>query len=66
MTPFKFNRLVRFKNPTNEIYYGEVEEKQWTMESLLGTAVDVYRGENPWDDDFERTSTKETINEVTL
>ena len=64
MSPFKFNRLVRFKNPAAEIYYGEVEEKESTAESLLGKSVVVYKGENPWDDDFERTSTKETIDQV--
>jgi len=30
----------------------------------LGKSVIVYKGENPWDDDFERTSTKETIDQV--
>jgi hypothetical protein len=64
MPSFKFERLVRFKNPAGQIHYGEVEEKNSTAESLSGKSVLVYKGENPWDDDFERTSRKETISEV--
>lgn len=64
MPPFKFDRLVRFKSPAGKIYYGEAEGKESTAENLFGKSVFVYQGENPWDDDFERTSTKEMIDQV--
>jgi hypothetical protein len=64
MPPFKFERLVRFKNAAGNTYYGEAEEKESSAESLFGKSVFVYKGANPWDDDFVRTTTKETIDQV--
>jgi hypothetical protein len=66
MPPFNFERLVRFKNPAGDIFYGEVEKKDSTAESLSGQSVVVYEGENPWDDNFVRTSKKETVDQVLL
>lgn len=62
----KFGRLVRFKNPAGEIYYGEVEEQDPSLESLLGTFVFTYSGRNPWSHDFQRTDAKEQIAQVSL
>lgn len=64
MSPSKFDRLVRFKSCDGEIYYGEIKDKESTVESLQGQSVIVYKGNNPWDDDFERTTKKEKIDQV--
>ena len=64
MAGSKFNRLVRFKSFSGEVYHGEVEEKAPTADQLIGKSVRVYKGHNPWDDDFTLSEEKEEIAEV--
>ncbi len=60
-----FSRLVRFRNPAGQIFYGEVPgDELTTKESLQGSQVAVYKGETPFDNDFSLTDQKEEIAEV--
>ncbi len=62
-----FSRLVRFKNPAGNVFYGEVPESADNLaiqETLLGSKVPVYKGTTPFDDDFTLTEQKEEIAEV--
>lgn len=62
-----FNRLVRFKNPAGNVFYGEVPESAdnlATQETLLGSNIPVYTGATPFDTDFTLTDQKEEIAEV--
>jgi len=62
-----FGRLVRFKDESGSIYYGEAESvENPTKETLTGLSVPIYKGEYPWDDDFKLTGEKRTIKEVRL
>ncbi|EXJ57736.1 uncharacterized protein A1O5_12526 [Cladophialophora psammophila CBS 110553] len=60
-----FSRLVRFRNPAGQIFYGEVPGVDFvTQESLQGSKVAVYKGETPFEDDFGLTGHQEEIAEV--
>jgi hypothetical protein len=60
-----FGRIVRFRDETGSVQYGEVEDDQnLTKDKLQGLSVPVYGGRQPWDDDFKLTSEKKTIKEV--
>ncbi|KAK5222251.1 hypothetical protein LTR72_006508 [Exophiala xenobiotica] len=57
-----FSRLVRFRNPAGQIFYGEVPGDDLVdKKSLEGRKVAVYKGETPFDDDFSLTGQMEEI-----
>lgn len=63
--PAPFERLVRFKNHSGEIFYGELGlDDTPTKEDLIGRKVQVYTGIHPWDEDFKVLSSQEKIVEV--
>jgi len=64
MTGPKFSRLLRFRNPGGEIFYGEVDQKDPTIDTLIGTLVRVYRGLAPWAAELALTNAKEQVAEV--
>ena len=60
-----FSRIVRFTNPSDKIFYGEVPGSDLvTKETLLGSHVAVYNHTTPFDDDFKVIDQKEEIVEV--
>ncbi|KAK5327270.1 hypothetical protein LTR43_006425 [Exophiala xenobiotica] len=60
-----FSRLVRFRNPAGQIFYGEVPGDDLVdKKSLEGRKVAVYKGETPFDDDFSLTGQMEEIADV--
>jgi hypothetical protein len=60
-----FGRIVRFRDETGSVQYGEVEDDQsLTKDKLQGLSVPVYGGRQPWDDDFKLSNEKKTIKEV--
>ena len=58
----KFLRLVRFSDPTGQIYYGEAGT-EWEVE-LRGREVPVYNHIDLWASDFHVIDKKATISEV--
>lgn len=62
MSPFK--HLIRFKNASAKIFYGEAESVAVSDTSLVGRKVYIFDGESPWDDNFQLTGRAETIAEV--
>lgn len=65
MPDFNFNRMVRFRAPGGQIYYGEVAGPDLsTNENLVGSKVCIYQGKNPWDAQFVLSSTEREIEEV--
>lgn len=48
----QFEYLIRFKNPSGQIWYGEVWIETAVRGSFVGSAVHVYRGKSSWDLDF--------------
>ncbi len=62
-----FSRLVRFKTPAGNVFYGEVPDSGnnlATHETLIGSKVPVYKGVTPFDDNFTLTDQNEEIAEV--
>ena len=60
-----FKKLVRFTNSAGKVFYGEVGHlDQINQDSLVGSSVQVYQGDLPWDDGFRLTDQKETIDKV--
>ena len=60
-----FDRLVRFKNVTGQIFYGELGlDCVATKETVVGMRVRVFTGGLPWDEQFELSSNEEEIDEV--
>ncbi|KAL4801512.1 fumarylacetoacetate hydrolase family protein [Aspergillus unguis] len=60
-----FSSIVRFRAEEGGVYFGEAgESSNHTAESLTGRSVPVFRGENPWDEDFCLTHEWRTIAEV--
>jgi hypothetical protein len=55
-----FRYLVRFEAQDGSIQYGEAENP----DQLVGQAVKLYRGRNPWDADFQLTNDTATIAKV--
>jgi hypothetical protein len=63
----KFQQLVRFADPSDRIFYGElgVQNTTPTKEDLVGRKVRVYdEGKLPWDEPFKLTEVEEEIAEV--
>lgn len=60
MAPASFNRLVRFQNDHGSVLYGELSP-DFGGDNFVGAQVTVYDGNAPWDDDFVKTSRRETI-----
>lgn len=65
MTSPNFGRLIRFKNPAGETFYGEVDQKDPTIDTLIGTVVPVYNSAH-WAADLAPTNAKEEIAEVQM
>ncbi|KIX97075.1 uncharacterized protein Z520_07189 [Fonsecaea multimorphosa CBS 102226] len=59
----RFERLVRFRDSQGQIQQGEASKISWDSE-LVGKVVPIYKGTNPWDDDFHLTEQTATISEV--
>ena len=60
-----FRKLIRFKDATGQVYYGEAGDlAAITQGGLVGASVCVFFGENPWSPDFAITGTTKTISEV--
>ncbi|KIW05996.1 uncharacterized protein PV09_03179 [Verruconis gallopava] len=59
-----FGYLLRFKNASNETFYGEVPEEIVTKGSYIGSTIPVYSQNAPWDLEFRLLDRKETIFEV--
>lgn len=59
-----FGRLVRFVNEAGGTYCGDVPVD--SLDTLVGSSVEVYGGELPWDHGFQKTGGKETIREVSV
>lgn len=64
MASSNFKRLIRFRNPAGQIYYGEADGMGSTLEMLRGQTVPVYKGHNPWDDDFNLSLDRDEVAEV--
>lgn len=64
MAPSNFKRLIRFKTSDGHIHYGEADGLNPNLKTLEGQTVPVYQGQNPWDSDFNLTSNREKIAEV--
>lgn len=64
MAASKFNRLIRFRTSAGKIHYGEAGDLESALDTLHGQTVRVYEGQNPWDSDFNLTSDREKIAEV--
>lgn len=60
-----FGKLLRFKTASGQVYYGEARGlAQVTADSLMGTEVPIFNGDNPWSEDFKLSDRKEKIAEV--
>lgn len=59
---FPFHRLVRFENKSGEVKYGEVASEN--LDSLVGSTVEVYNGDLPWDSAFHKSGKKDVIHKV--
>lgn len=61
-----FGRLVRFENESGQIKYGEAgpDTDALTSDSLVGSSVEVYNGQVPWDPTFQKSGKHEVIHKV--
>lgn len=61
-----FGRLIRFKDTSGSVFYGEVEnDNSLTEASLTGLTVRVYKGgPHPWSDDFVLSDESKTVETV--
>ncbi|KIW90827.1 uncharacterized protein Z519_08610 [Cladophialophora bantiana CBS 173.52] len=60
-----FGKLLRFKNVSGQILYGEVKSlDKITYDTIIGATVPVYDGEDPWAADFKLSGREETVSEV--
>ena len=59
-----FNRLVRFENENGRVLYGDAPDDATTLDSLIGTEVDVFEGDTPWGPIFQRTSKRDIVAKV--
>lgn len=57
-----FGRLVRFENELGEIKYGEVAQDR--LNSLVGSTVEVYGGDVPWDCAFRKSGKTDVVYKV--
>lgn len=55
-----FTRLVRFRDPSGQILYGEAPQDA----TLVGQTVLTYSGSNPWDPDLKATGQTAEVAEV--
>ncbi|KAJ3464859.1 hypothetical protein MRS44_009645 [Fusarium solani] len=63
MSPF--TSLFRFRDDQGSVYYGEAgADKNFTKESLTGHDVQIFTGDNPWDDNFKLTNERRRVVEV--
>lgn len=63
MNMASFQYLIRFKDESGNIKYGEVG-KPTSAESLIGSTVRVLEGINPWDPDLHLTEETAKVLEV--
>ena len=57
-----FGKLIRFKNASGNIFYGEAKALETvTKDTLLGAMIPVYEGGEPWESTFRLTEQQETI-----
>jgi hypothetical protein len=59
-----FGYLLRFKNPSGQVWYGEATANSVAESSFVGSSVQVYKGSAPWDLDFQLVDHHETVSEV--
>jgi hypothetical protein len=59
-----FGYLLRFKNPSGQVWYGEAAAETVASGSFIGSSVPVYNGNTPWDLDFQLAGHQETVSEV--
>ncbi|RVX69036.1 hypothetical protein B0A52_06749 [Exophiala mesophila] len=60
-----FGRLIRFKDASGSVFYGEVEQSSsLTEQGLTGLTVPIYNGSQPWDDEFALTGEKKIVETV--
>ncbi|KPI42411.1 Fumarylacetoacetate hydrolase domain-containing-like protein [Cyphellophora attinorum] len=60
-----FRKLIRFKDASGQVYYGEAGDlKDITQDGLLGADVPIFEGQNPWTPGFVLTESRRTISEV--
>lgn len=58
-----FDRLVRFLDVEDQVYYGEAPPVPDPVE-LVGQSLCIYEGRAPWDEDFHLTDTTKKIQQV--
>lgn len=60
-----FTSLFRFRDDQGSVYYGEAgADGKFTKESLTGREVQIFTGDNPWDDDFKLSNERRKVAEV--
>lgn len=64
----RFGKLLRFKNTSGQVFYGEAKDlPQITKDALIGAEVPVFSaGQEPWSDDFKLSGSTEKIAEVRM
>jgi hypothetical protein len=58
-----FNFLIRFKDKSGRIYYGESDGPN-DADKLIGATVKILHGESPWDPNMRATGQTATIAQV--
>jgi hypothetical protein len=61
-----YEHLLRFKNTSGEIWFGNISTELVSQGSFVGSTVPVSRSDNPWKLDFENLGQRETIAEVSI
>ncbi|KAH7081442.1 fumarylacetoacetate hydrolase family protein [Paraphoma chrysanthemicola] len=59
-----FQRLLRFKNPSGSVFYGEAGSRSVAPTDLIGQEVQVYDGDSPWESNFKLSNHVETVQEI--
>jgi hypothetical protein len=59
-----YEHLLRFKNTSGEIWYGDIPTELVAQGSFIGSTVPVSRRDGPWELDFQNLDQRETIAEV--
>jgi hypothetical protein len=57
-----FGRLIRFENQLGEIKYGELATE--SPNSLVGSTVEVYNGDFPWNPGFQNNGETDIVHKV--
>lgn len=62
----RFGKLIRFKDPSGQVFYGEAKGlPRITQEGLVGADVPVFAaGEEPWSSKFNLSGSTAKIAEV--